>query len=75
MDAVSLRAGVDDLCSQYMDGYASFGWRQDGNLPNEKSGSRVTLHFKRRRAEKVAPLIDAKYDGACAVCEKAQQLL
>ena len=30
---------------------------------------------KRRRAAKVAPLIDAKYDEACAVCEKAQQLL
>ncbi len=30
---------------------------------------------KRRRIEKVAPLIDAKYDEAYAVCEKAQQLL
>ena len=30
---------------------------------------------KRCRAEKVAPLIDAKYDEACAVCGKAQQLL
>lgn len=155
----------DDLCSQYMDGYASFGWKQDENLPNEKSGGKVTLHFKRsrsilnkteltrlqrhyeacmqeisaleaskgsvpmivsltcgligcafmagsvfavtaappviwltvvlgipgfalwgaayfgykwskrRRAETVMPLIDAKYDEACAVCEKAQQLL
>lgn len=148
-----------------MDGYASFGWKQDENLPNEKSGGKVTLHFKRsrsilnkteltrlqrhyeacmqeisaleaskgsvpmivsltcgligcafmagsvfavtaappviwltvvpgipgfalwgaayfgykwskrRRAETVMPLIDAKYDEACAVCEKAQQLL
>jgi hypothetical protein len=155
----------DDLCSQYMDGYASFGWKPDENLPDERSGGRITLHFKRnrsilnkteltrlqrhyeacmeeiaaleaskssvptmaalslgllgcafmagsvfavtaetpviwltavlgapglalwgaayfgykvvkrRRAEKVLPLIDAKYDEACAVCEKAQQLL
>lgn len=155
----------EDLCSQYMDGYASFGWKPDENLPNEKSGSKVTLHFKRsrsilnkteltrlqrhyeacmreiaaleaskssvptivslscgllgcafmagsvfsvtaaapviwltvllgipglalwgaayfgyrearrRRTEKVAPLIEAKYDEAYAVCEKAQQLL
>ena len=161
-----LKVTVEEgLCSQYMDGYASFGWRQDGNLPNERSGGRVTLHFKRsrsilnkmeltrlqrhyeacmqeisaleaskgsvptmvslscgllgcafmagsvfavtaevpviwltvvlgipgfalwagayfgykwakeRRIETVAPLIDAKYDEACAVCEKAQQLL
>ena len=40
----------DDLCSQYMDGYASFGWKQDENLPNEKSGGKVTLHFKRSRS-------------------------
>lgn len=155
----------DDLCSQYMDGYASFGWKPDENMPNEKSGGKVMLHFKRsrnilnkteltrlqrhyeacmqeiaaleaskgsvsaivsltcgllgcafmagsvfavtaavpiiwltvllgipgfvlwgaayfgycearcRRTEKVTPLIDAKYDEACAVCEKAQQLL
>lgn len=155
----------DDLCSQYMDGYASFGWRQDENLPPEKAAGKVTLHFKRsrsilnkteltrlqrhyeacmeeiaaleaskgsvptmvsltcgltgcafmagsvfavtaqppviwlmvllaipgftlwagayfgykearrRRSAKVLPLIDAKYDEACAVCEKAQQLL
>ena len=30
---------------------------------------------KRRRADKVLPLIDAKYDGAYTVCEKTQQLL
>ena len=155
----------DDLCSQYMDGYASFGWKPDENLPNEKSGGKITLHFKRsrsilnktelirlqrhyeacmeeiatleaskssvptitalslgllgcvfmagsvfavtaetpviwltavlgapglalwgtayfgykiakrRRAAKVLPLIDAKYDEAYTVCEKAQQLL
>ena len=148
-----------------MDGYASFGWKPDENLPNEKSGGKITLHFKRsrsilnkteltrlqrhyeactqeisvmetskstiptivslscgllscafmagsvfavtaappviwltvvlgipgfalwgavyfcyewvkrRRTEKVAPLTDAKYDEAYAVCEKAQQLL
>ena len=39
----------EDLCSQYMDGYASFGWKPDENLPTEKSGSKVTLHFKRSR--------------------------
>ena len=154
-----------ELCSQYMDGYASFGWKPDENLPNEKSGGKITLHFKRsrsivnkteltrlqrhyeacmqeisvmeaskstiptivslscgllgcafvagsvfavtaetpviwltvvlgipgfalwgaayfgykwskcHRSEKVVPLIDAKYDEAYAVCEKAQQLL
>ena len=148
-----------------MDGYASFGWKPDENLPNEKSGGKITLHFKRsrsilnkteltrlqrhyeacmqeisvmeaskstiptivslscgllgcafvagsvfavtaetpviwltvvlgipgfalwgaayfgykwskcHRSEKVVPLIDAKYDEAYAVCEKAQQLL
>ena len=155
----------DDLCSQYMDGYTSFGWKLDENLPNEKSSGKITLHFKRsrnilnktelirlqrhyeacmeeiaaleaskssvptitalslgllgcvfmagsvfavtaenpmiwltavlgvpglalwgaayfgyqiakrRRTAKVLPLIDAKCDEACAVCEKAQQLL
>lgn len=155
----------DDLCSQYLDGYASFGWKPDENMPPEKSGGRVTLHFKRsrsilnkteltrlqrhyeacmeeiatleaskssvptmvsltcgltgcafmagsvfavtaeppvlwlmvllaipgfalwagayfgykearrRRSAKVLPLIDGKYDEACAVCEKAQQLI
>ena len=161
-----MKAAVeDDLCSQYMDGYASFGWKPDENLPNERSGGKATLHFKRsrsvlnkteltrlqrhyeacmeeiaaleaskssapaiaalscglagcvflagsvfavtaeepviwltvllgapglalwgaacfvyravkrRRAAKVLPLIDAKYDEAYAVCEKAQQLL
>ena len=155
----------DDLCSQYMDGYRSFGWQPDENMPPEKSGGKVTLHFKRRRSilnkteltrlqrhyeacmqeiaaleasktslptavsltcglvgcafmagsvfavtaeppilwlmvllaipgfalwggayfgyrevkrrrsARVLPLIDAKYDEACAVCEKAQKLL
>ena len=32
-----------------MDGYASFGWKPDENLPNEKSGGKITLHFKRSR--------------------------
>ena len=161
-----MKATVEgDLCSQYIDGYASFGWKMDENLPNERSGSKITLHFKRsrnvlnktelirlqrhyeacmeeiaaleaskssvptitalslgllgcvfmtgsvfavtaetpviwltavlgapglalwglayfgyqiakrRRTAKVLPLIDAKYDEACTVCEKAQQLL
>ena len=39
-----------ELCSQYMDGYASFGWKPDENLPNEKSGGKITLHFKRSRS-------------------------
>lgn len=30
---------------------------------------------QRRRTAKVAPLIDAKYDEAYMVCEKAQQLI
>ena len=33
-----------------MDGYASFGWKPDENLPNEKSGGKITLHFKRSRS-------------------------
>ena len=40
----------EDLCSQYMDGCASFGWRPDENLPTEKSGGKITLHFKRSRS-------------------------
>ena len=40
----------DELCSQYMDGYESFGWKPDENLPNEKSGGKITLHFKRSRS-------------------------
>ncbi len=156
---------AEDLCSQYMDSYANFGWKPDENLPTEKSNGKVTLHFKRsrnilnkteltrlqrhyeacmqeisaleaskgsiptiialtcgligcafmagsvfavtaatpiiwltvllgipgfalwgaayfgycearrRQSAKVLPLIDAKYDEAYAVCEKAQQLL
>lgn len=45
-----MNAAVESgLCSQYMDGYSSFGWRADENLPAEKSGGRVMLHFKRSR--------------------------
>ncbi len=155
----------EDLCSQYIDGYTSFGWSIDENMPQEKLAGKVTLHFKRgrnllnkteltrlqrhyeacmqeisaleksktstptiaglscgmvgcafmagsvfavtaeppiiwltivlavpgfalwgaayfvygeakrRRVKKVLPLIDAKYDEAYAVCEKAQQML
>ena len=39
----------EDLCSQYMDGYTCFGWRQDENMPTEKTGGKVTLHYKRGR--------------------------
>lgn len=39
----------DDLCSQYMDGYSSFGWKPDENLRQEKTVGKVTLHFKRNR--------------------------
>ena len=39
-----------DLCSQYMDGYASFGWQSDENCPQERSGGKVTLHMKRSRS-------------------------
>lgn len=154
----------NNLCSQYMDGYTCFGWKADENLPQERSGGKTTLYFKRsrsivnktelrrlqqhyeacmqeiseleaskasvptivslscgltgcafmagsvfavtaeqpviwlmillaipgftlwgaayfgykaarsRRIAKVAPLIDAKYDEACAVCAKAQRI-
>lgn len=37
------------LCSQYIDGYASFGWKPDENFSQEKSGGKVTLHMKRSR--------------------------
>lgn len=161
-----LKVTVEDgLLSQYLDGYMSFGWRPDENVPQERGLGRVTLHLKRsrsvpnkveltrlqrhyeacmrevaaleaskasvpamvsvgcgvigcafmagsvfavtaatpiiwlmvllgipgfafwgaayfgyrvaghRRAATVAPLIDAKYDEAYAVCEKAQRLL
>ena len=40
----------EDLCSQYMDGYTSFGWKMDENLTNEKSGDKITLHMKRSRS-------------------------
>lgn len=40
----------EDLCSQYMDGYESFGWVADGNMPTEKAGGKVTLHMKRSRS-------------------------
>ncbi len=39
----------ESLCSQYMDGYASFGWKVDENLPAEKGKGKVQLHFKRSR--------------------------
>lgn len=39
----------ESLCSQYMDGYASFGWKIDENLSTEKGNGKVQLHFKRSR--------------------------
>ena len=39
----------ESLCSQYMDGYASFGWKVDENLPMKKENGKVQLHFKRSR--------------------------
>ena len=40
----------DDLASQYIDGYASFGWKMDENLTSETSGGKVTLRMKRSRS-------------------------
>lgn len=39
----------ESLCSQYMDGYASFGWTPDENFPMEKGNGKVQLHFRRGR--------------------------
>ena len=45
-----LNVTVDEkLCSQYMDGYQKFGWKQDDNMHPEKSMGKVTLHMKRSR--------------------------
>ena len=45
-----LKVSVEEnLVSQYMDGYASFGWKVDENLPTEKGNGKVQLHFKRSR--------------------------
>ncbi len=35
--------------SLYLDGYESFGWQQDENLPPKESGGKVTLRLKRNR--------------------------
>ena len=45
-----LKVTVEDgLYSQYVDGYASFGWKPDENLPQERGMGKVTLHLKRSR--------------------------
>ena len=45
-----LKVTVDEqLCSQYMDGYRRFGWKQDENMQSEKNMGKVTLHMKRSR--------------------------
>lgn len=45
-----LKVTVDeDLLSQYMDGYESFGWQPDANIGPEKTMGKVTLHLKRSR--------------------------
>ena len=45
-----LKSSVEEgLVSQYIDGYSSFGWMPDGNLPAEKANGKVQLHFKRSR--------------------------
>lgn len=45
-----LKVAVDeDMLSQYMDGYESFGWRADENIPTERSMGKATLHLKRDR--------------------------
>ncbi len=45
-----LKVTVDDsLCSQYIDGYANFGWRADENVAPERIPGKVTLHMKRSR--------------------------
>ena len=45
-----LNVTIDEkYCSQYMDSYQKFGWRQDENVPSEKNMGKVTLHMKRSR--------------------------
>ena len=45
-----LKVSVEEnLVSQYMDGYSSFGWRPDENIPTEKANGKMQLHFKRSR--------------------------
>ncbi len=39
----------EELYSQYIDGYASFGWKLDENMQEEKQPGKVILHFKRNR--------------------------
>ena len=45
-----LNVTIDEkYCSQYMDSYQKFGWRQDENMPSEKNMGKVTLYMKRSR--------------------------
>ncbi|MCM1253331.1 MAG: hypothetical protein NC321_10960 [Clostridium sp.] len=39
----------EDKMSIYMDGYESFGWKVDENVPPAKSMGKTALHFKRSR--------------------------
>ena len=39
----------EDKISRCMDGYLSFGWRQDENVKTEKSMGKVTIYLKRSR--------------------------
>ena len=43
-----LKVTVDEeFCSQYMDGYKSFGWKPDENMQPGKKAEKVTLYMKR----------------------------
>lgn len=45
-----LKVPVDEnFLSQYLDSYGCFGWKPDDNVPPEKAGGKVQLHFKRSR--------------------------
>lgn len=45
-----LKVTVDEsLYSQYVDGYANFGWKTDENVAPERMPGKVTLHMKRSR--------------------------
>jgi len=39
----------EDMRSQYLDGYESFGWQPDEKAKEEKSMGKVVLHLKRDR--------------------------
>lgn len=39
----------ENWLSQFIDGYACFGWQEDTNIPREKRGDHITIAFKRDR--------------------------